>query len=147
MLNEIVICPAEVKHIDEVYAIEQKSFPDPWSKESFISELFIPYSKFYVAIKDSTLVGYTIIRYMHGTGHILNLATHPDFRHKGIGKKMLQYLIDTSKETKIESLFLEVRDSNIIAQKLYLSFGFKIYAVKKKYYINGENALLMSKIL
>ena len=91
------------------------------------------------------IIGYTCIWAFAGEVHINNFAIHPDFRRKGLGMKLIRFIFDTFKEYK--NVFLEVRQSNLAAILLYTGCGFQKFAVRKKYYADGEDALVMKKSL
>jgi ribosomal-protein-alanine N-acetyltransferase len=76
--------------------------------------------------------------------HITNLAVHPEYRGKGIGRMLLKGMIDYGIKNGIESFTLEVRESNLIAINLYSQLGFKKAGIRKGYYSDtNENALIM----
>lgn len=149
MLEEVVILPMALTDLDDIIDIELLSFTVPWSRAAFIEELlFNNVAMYFVARDGNKAVGYSGIWEVVGEGHITNVAVHPNYRGQGIAKKLLENLIAFADEKYLERLYLEVRVSNISAQGLYKSFGFKEDGIRKKYYLdNGEDALLMSRIL
>jgi ribosomal-protein-alanine N-acetyltransferase len=77
--------------------------------------------------------------------HIVTIATHPDFRRQGLGRRLLQAMIDKAIDAGALEITLEVRASNYAAQALYRSMGFVVVGVRKHYYHdNGEDAILMT---
>lgn len=138
-----------IDDLEYVLEIEQNSFSIPWSRESFISELTKnKLAKYIVARIDNVIVGYAGIWQILDEGHITNIAVCMEQRRKKIGSKMVEGLINLANNIGINSLTLEVRESNISAQALYKKFGFEISGVRKKYYSdNGENALIMWKVV
>ncbi len=133
--------------IDEVIKIEAVSFPCPWSRSQFEKELQNPLSHSFTARLDKsnnkTLAGYIIIWLVAEEAHVLNIAVHPDFKKKGIGKKIIQFVLDFLTERYTRAVYLEVRHSNIAAQKLYEGFGFSQIGIRKNYYDNREDAIVM----
>lgn len=85
-------------------------------------------------------VAFAIFQLVAGEAEIIYIAVRDEFRRQGIGGKMLEYFIENFKP---ESIFLEVRDSNINAQKMYEKYNFKNIGMRKGYYEGGEDALLM----
>lgn len=85
-------------------------------------------------------VAFAIFQLVAGEAEIIYIAVIDEFRRQGIGGKMLEYFIENFKP---ESIFLEVRDSNINAQKMYEKYNFKNIGMRKGYYEGGEDALLM----
>lgn len=85
-------------------------------------------------------VAFAIFQLVAGEAEIIYIAVRDEFRRQGIGGKMLEYFIENFKP---ESIFLEVRESNINAQKMYEKYNFKNIGIRKGYYEGGEDALLM----
>jgi len=78
--------------------------------------------------------------------HITNIAVHPEFRRNNIGYLLLESLIQLARRECVQSMTLEVRKNNIIAQGLYKKYGFKEVGVRKGYYSdNDEDAIIMWK--
>ncbi len=136
-------------NIDEVYALEKVCFEDPWSFESFESELDNKISVYIVARDEETkeIVGYGGVWMMYDCGDITNIAVSPKCRRMGLGEKILELLTDISNEKGMKSLTLEVRASNDAAIGLYTKCGFTHCGIRKKYYKGKEDAVLMSKSL
>jgi len=131
--------------INEVYNIEVLSFPNPWSYGMFLKDVKDnPNSNFLVAKEDGKIVGYGGFWKIMDEINIVNLAVHPSFRKKGIGSLILSEMLRIGKEKGAKFATLEVRESNIPAQKLYEKFGFKIIAIRKRYYQDSnEDAIVM----
>lgn len=144
-LSEIKIYPLSIKDIDQVYAIEVETFPTPWSRKSFVSQLLGRRSNIYlVAKKNNEVIGYTGIVKKNKSGHITTIAVKSDFKRKKIGTLLLISLIRKAIKRGITRLFLEVRQSNIIAQKFYAKFNFFTAGKIRGYYSDsGEDALVM----
>jgi len=130
--------------IKEMLKIEKKSFASHWSRQTFIDE-FSADNGHYIAVKDGKKIcGYTGFRHVLDEGHITTLAVHPKCRKKGIGTGLIERLIADAKEKGLKKLFLEVRQSNIAAQKIYKKLGFKVLDRRREYYQNPkEDALVM----
>lgn len=121
----------------EVVAIEKASFAAPKSESVFKEDEH----KYLVAKDNGKILGYIGIEKISGEMHIINMAVQPDFRGKGIGKKLLEKALSPK-----DVVFLEVRVSNLPAQKIYEHFGFKNVGIRKNYYQdNGENAYIMRR--
>ena len=73
----------------------------------------------------------------------MNIVVRKDERKKGIGKRLLQELISIAKNEKVDNIFLEVNFSNVPAKKLYDNIGFRIIGIRKKYYNNKDDAIIM----
>lgn len=94
------------------------------------------------------LVAYGGISLAADEAEILNIAVHPDFRHLGIGSRLMRHLMHAAHERGAASLYLEVRASNVAAHALYRSLGFDEIGVRKNYYKSPrEDAVLMARSL
>jgi len=146
--KNIEIRPMELKDIDDVYEINRLSFSSPWSRESFERELLSnKIAHYFVALLDEKIVGYIGIWQIFQEAQITAIAVHPDYRRMGIGEALLDYIINLCEQNYIKEIILEVRVSNTIAQNLYYKKGFKKVGIRKWYYKDGEDALVMVKKL
>jgi ribosomal-protein-alanine N-acetyltransferase len=133
-----------IEHLDDVLKIERVSFKTPWSKSAFIHEIHFEKSFFKVIRVGGQLVGYGGFWNVLDEAHISNIAIHPDYRRQGLGRILLTHLLEEATAKSATVATLEVRRSNIAAQRLYGSFGFKVIAVRKHYYADeNEDALIM----
>jgi ribosomal-protein-alanine N-acetyltransferase len=140
----IIIKEFESSHVDEVYEISKEAFPLPWAKEELIREIVNPHALNLVALLGDEVVGYVQCWYTFEDADIINIAVKNKHQRLGIGKTVLSELILHLKAKGIQNVFLEVRVSNLPAQKLYKSFGFITLTKRERYYINGEDALVMN---
>jgi [ribosomal protein S18]-alanine N-acetyltransferase len=139
--------PFKVEHLDDVLAIEQISFPQPWTRGMFERELSLPISHFIVASAGGTVIGYGGYWCIEDEAHLINLAVHPQSRSQGIGRRLLEHLLSMmSSHPGMRTILLEVRKSNRPAQHLYESCGFRVVGCRPHYYCT-EDALLMQKDL
>lgn len=123
-------------------------FDNFWNYNTFKNELLNPYSKYIVAKKNNEIVGFGGIWKSVDDVHITNIVTAKNFRKQNIGSILLLNLIEMAKSEKnITAITLEVNSKNIPAQKLYEKFGFKIVGLRKKYYNNTDDAIIMTKTL
>ena len=136
--------------IDQVLEIEQASFSMPWSKNLFLSEFRSPLvSTLMVALADDPLqrrgIGYIVFWLVSDEVHILNLATAPEQRRRGIAKKLVIKALKGAYQKGARRAFLEARASNAIAQRLYSSLGFTGTSVRRGYYDSPvEDAVVMT---
>ena len=133
------------KHIDGIMEIDSFCFDVPWSRESFVKELDNPVAFYFVAVNDDRVLGYGGMWWSFDTCEITNIAVHPDFRRKGIAQDVLNHMVELCKEYGVTYLNLDVKVSNENAQKLYVKNGFEKVGIRKRYYGNGEDAVLMTK--
>ncbi len=144
--NEIEITEMRESDLDEVLKIESRSFPAPWSRKLFEETFFFPLSRNFVVRKkiDNKVVGYANFYLIRDEAQILNIAVDPDLRKRGYATRLLEHSIAFLKEHKAREVFLEVREGNLDALKLYHKFGFRKIGKRKKYYKEtGEDAIVM----
>lgn len=147
---EITLSKAKAGDIEAVYAIEKNQFPNPWKKHFFIAELTHDISRFYVARDRGSgkITGYIIFWVIAETIELHNIAVHGDFKRRGIGANMIDFLLATAAEKNIEEVFLEVRKSNVVAIKFYEKFKFKEINCRENYFNNPvEDALVFALYL
>ena len=110
------IVPMGESHLDEVLAIEKVSFPTPWSRSAFLGELFDnQFAYYYVCLKESRVVGYAGMWIILDEAHVTNIAIHPHFRGRKLGKLLLMEIMRQA-VSRAEKITLEVRPSNKVAQ-------------------------------
>lgn len=138
------ICEMRSQHVDEVYRISKEAFPLPWAKEELIRETTNPNALNLVALYEERVIGYVQCWYTLDSADIINVAVAPEYKRQGVGHRLIRDLILHLKERNVENVFLEVRVSNLPAQKLYRSMGFISLSRRERYYVNGEDALVMN---
>lgn len=134
--------------LPQVLAIEQASFRSPWSEQMFRDELGNPLSRCMVVQEccreSRDLLGYVCAWFVAGEAHIMNLATHPRARRKGVARELLKRVVAEARAWGASRVFLEVREFNQAAQALYASEGFEVVGRRVRYYTDtGEDALVM----
>jgi ribosomal-protein-alanine N-acetyltransferase len=136
--------------LGEVMEIERLAFDSPWTTGLFLHELKLPFSRLVVARTSNgnrKLIGYACWWRVGDEVHIHNLAVHPDYRRSGVGRALVQLLLDEAVKNHVQSVSLEVRHDNAAARGLYRSFGFTERGVRKHYYGRGEDAVVMTREL
>jgi ribosomal-protein-alanine N-acetyltransferase len=143
--QSLLIKDMKESDLEEVLEIEKKSFADPWSRRLFKETLSFPHSfNFVLRAGAGALLGYINFYLIEEEAHMLNLATHPDWRKKGLATQLLDYAIDFLKRKRTAHFFLEVREGNRDAIALYRKFGFQMIGRRKRYYVEtNEDALVM----
>ena len=133
--------------LDQVLAIEQRSYPLPWLRQRFLDELDSPYA-FPLSAFDPAgrLIGYICPMQLLDEGHILDVAVDPALRGCGVGRLLVQQVLDDCRAAGASFVSLEVRASNLAAISLYKKMGFAETGRRKRYYENGEDALMMEFI-
>jgi [ribosomal protein S18]-alanine N-acetyltransferase len=143
--ESVTIRDMKESDLEEILAIEKKSFADPWSRRLFKETLSFPHSVNFV-LQEATgaLVGYINFYLIAGEAHMLNLAIHRDWRKKGLASRLLNHAIDFLRHRGAAHFFLEVREGNLEAIRLYSKFGFEHIGRRKRYYVEtNEDALVM----
>ena len=126
--------------------LERECFDDPWCEKDILSYICSETSMCYVAIRDGALAGYILGRKILPEGEIYRVAVRSELRGRGIGYRLLSYAIERESCLGVETLFLEVREKNEAARRLYLAAGFEEISVRKNYYKNpNDNAVIMVK--
>ena len=130
--------------LGEVMEIERTTYPTPWSRAMFLSELGRRYGMGLVAVEGNSVLGYLMVAQHAEVWHILNVSVHRTRRGQGIGARMLESLFERANGKADRGFTLEVRVSNEPAIRLYRRMGFLDGGVRPRYYSdNGEDALIM----
>jgi ribosomal-protein-alanine N-acetyltransferase len=142
----LMIRKMTVDDVPAVLDLDQKSFSLPWPERSFRFELTDnPASRCWVAELDGKLVAMIVVWLIVDEAHVATLATHPDHRRQGIGKRLLAHALRYIMQDGARSSFLEVRESNLAAQEMYRQFGYEVTGRRRHYYRdNDEDAILMN---
>jgi [ribosomal protein S18]-alanine N-acetyltransferase len=135
-----------VDDISAVVDLDQKSFSLPWPERSFRFELTDnPAARCWVAELDGKVVAMIVVWLIVDEAHVATLATHPEYRRQGIGRRLLAYALRQMMQDGARSSFLEVRASNLPAQEMYRKFGYEATGRRRHYYRdNDEDAILMN---
>ena len=137
----------ELADLDAIERIERASYPTPWSRSMFVSELAKPSSLSIAAVTPSEeLVGYLVLSRYVDAWHVMNVAVGLEHRRLGIASAMLDRLFEVTRDDAERGYTLEVRVSNVGAISLYEKFGFTSRGVRRGYYTdNREDAVIMWK--
>ena len=143
--DKIIIEDMKEANLSDVLKIEDQSFTDPWTCNMFKAELSNPFSNIWLSRNgNGAIMGYICFWIIEDEAHILNLAVDPLYRGKGVGSLLLSASLDYWGRKGIRVVYLEVRESNMTARKLYDKFGFKIMMRRPKYYRKPvEDAFIM----
>jgi [ribosomal protein S18]-alanine N-acetyltransferase len=130
---EILIRPMVESDVSDVVSTERVSYQFPWSEGIFRDCLRVGYICRVVTV-DDRVTGYGVMSVGAGEAHILNLCVREAFRCRGIGRRLLSYLLDRASASGMSEAFLEVRPSNTAAIRLYQSLGFEPVGTRRGYY-------------
>lgn len=142
----LTVEPLRRRHLADMMPIEQASYPRPWTTGVFQSEIEMMRRGerlYLVARAGSELVGYGGLMFVVDDAHVTNIAVAADRRRQGVATRLLAELAWAAIDRGCSALTLEVRVSNVGAQALYREFGFVPAGVRKQYYENVEDAIVM----
>lgn len=143
----MLIEKAEMRHAEGISAVERQCFSHPWSKSSVMTELESEYSVCCVAEIREKTVGFCLLSVIAGEASVLRIAVLPEYRRCGIGNMLLKEALNEAESRNAEQAFLEVGAGNEAAKRLYQSFGFQEFAIRRGYYRDGEDAVMMRLFL
>lgn len=145
------IVEATLKDFEQIYDIEQACFVEPYTREQLMYEFSEnPLNKILVAYDEDKIVGFVDYMITFNSATISQIAVLPNYRKKGLGSKLLEEMeksFPKEIDDVVETITLEVRESNINAISFYKKNGYENVVIKKHYYKNGENAVYMIKRL
>jgi len=135
------------RDLPQILTIERLGFAHPWSLESFVRELSLPFSRTIVASLKTgggdALAGYLCRWLVADECHVLNVAVHPELRRMGVGERLMSDAITEAKAKDAHLVTLEVRRSNLPARGLYRKLNFEERRLRHNYYGPGEDAIVM----
>lgn len=139
----------ELQNYDKIAvgAIEENCFEDAWTEVMLFQQIRQKGSVYLVAEADDCVVGYIGGRVVLDEAELYRVAVLPEFRGLGYGEKLVQKFVDSCCDLGAKKIFLEVRDDNEIALQTYLSVGFQKIGIRKNYYGNGMDAIIMNRVL
>jgi len=127
------IRPARLADVGDIGAIERAVFSDPWSGDAF-TECLTSGVPFFVAEQRGVVAGYVVAHRAADEGEILNLGVAAAHRRQGIGRALVERVLQALAERGVRTVYLEVRASNAAARQLYESLGFGEVARRARYY-------------
>lgn len=138
------LSPASLDDLEAITSLEARSFPAPWRREYFESELRAA-GRYNRVAKDTSgrLLGYLFAMYYLDEMHINKIAIEDIHRRKGLATWIMKDCIAFAKSKSIVLLSLEVRQSNVGAQEFYKTLDFAPAYVRRNYYPDGEAAVVM----
>lgn len=140
----ISIREATAEDLDDVAAIERTVFNDPWSRRSFAGLVDVPQVSFLVATMDGSVIGYAVVLVAATESELANLAVSRLVQRQGVGRQLLDAACRNASQRGCTEMFLEVRDSNEAARRLYGAAGFEAIGRRVRYYARPvEDAIVM----
>jgi ribosomal-protein-alanine N-acetyltransferase len=146
MGRPVRIVPMKATDVDEVVAIERRSFASGWKRVHFLHEIRKnPWAFNRVLAQEGHVLGYACLWCLQAELKINNLAIHPDFRRRGLASRLLGSVLREGRRLGCSRATLEVRPSNLAARRLYRIHGFVEVGRRENYYaLEGEDAILMN---
>lgn len=143
-MSDTVIRRMTLADVEEVHAIEEATFPRPWTREDFVKEMTQnACARYLVAEQAGEIVGFAGAWIVLDEAHITNIAVARARRGQGVGKALTRGLLQYAANLGVVYATLEVRRSNGVAQGLYKGLGFVYVGLRKRYYEdNGEDAFI-----
>lgn len=134
----------EEKDLDQVADLEQEIFSEPWSRNDFAQELIAEGHCYLVAEESGRVQGYCGYWGIAGEGQIYNVAVRQESRGQGIGRQLMERLLQEGEAEGLQEFTLEVRAGNVSAIRLYHSVGFEDAGIRKNFYSKPvEDAIIM----
>ncbi len=132
------------RHLRAIMRIESNAYPRPWTIGVFSGELADKINRSYIVARvGSTVVGYCGMMITLDEAHITNIAVEETWRRHKIASRLLATQLRVARGRSCRAMSLEVRVSNVGAQQLYQRFGFVPAGVRRRYYENVEDAIVM----
>jgi len=134
------------ENVEEIVCFQkEEAFFDGWNKNQFESSF--KRGNFYVfGLKEKNkLIAFISVSTAIDSADIEDILVCKNFRRQGIGKRLIDFTLETLKEKGIREIFIEVREGNEQAKQLYFKCGFNKVSLRKKYYSDGENAIILKK--
>ena len=144
----MTIAPMEERHLDDLARLERLCFSRPWSRQALKEELTNPAVCFLVGEEAGEMLGYAGMHCAAGECYVDNVAVFPEARRQGVGRKLMEALLQAAAARGGEFLSLEVRPSNLEALALYRGLGFREVGRRRRFYDDPvEDGLLLTKDL
>ena len=144
----MTIVPMEERHLDDLARLERLCFSRPWSRQALKEELTNPAACFLVWEEAGKVLGYAGMHCAAGECYVDNVAVFPEARRQGVGRKLMEALLQAAAARGGEFLSLEVRPSNLEALALYRGLGFREVGRRRRFYDDPvEDGLLLTKDL
>ena len=147
MSKGVEIRAARESDLDAIHRLEAASFPVPWRRDFFVSELEGSGRFCLVALDGRDLIAYVFAMTVVDEMHINKIAVDERYRRRGVALALMEQCTAYARAHRISLMTLEVRRSNIGAQEFYRRLGFAAAYVRSRYYPDGEAAVVMTREL
>ena len=136
-----------IEDLPAVMVNERLSYSHPWT-EGVFSDCIRTNNECWLVVVGGEILGHSILSIAVGESHLLNVCINPELQGQGIGRILVEFMLERARKRKVSCVFLEVRPSNLIAYKLYESLGFNEVGIRKDYYPadqGREDAIVFAK--
>ena len=145
-MGAFAIREADPSCLDILVDIEKECFSLPWSRDTLLEMLYSRLDTVWIAFLEEEAAGFLDFREIAGEGELMRVAVRPPFRNRGLGRVLLDKMLQKAEKSGTGTIVLEVRRSNDPAIALYTGAGFKQEAVRKDYYDEPvEDALILRR--
>jgi ribosomal-protein-alanine N-acetyltransferase len=146
--EEVALRLATARDIPSIHRIEVQSYTVPWNRTTFHNLLERSDTDIIVATSGDRIVGYVITWFVVDQGELGNVAVDEGWRRRGIARTLVSAALDTARTRGVSEVYLEVRRSNVGAQRLYRQLDFRQVGIRRNYYVKpAEDALVMRRAL
>lgn len=142
-MNKFQISAMTLEDFENIQDIFTSDFDSFWNPSILKQELLCDNSHFIVAKNEDEIIGFAGFKVLLEDADLMNIVVKKSYRNKGVGSLLLKNLMDLFFSFSLVSLYLEVNENNLPAIHLYQKFGFKKIDVRKNYYPNHQNAIIM----
>lgn len=136
--------PATAADLNAICRIESESFPAPWSREFFESELHAEGRHNLVARSDGDVIGYLFAMWLFDEMHVNKIAVATPHRRRGVAEELMRHCTAFARAHEVAAIHLEVRSGNDAARDFYRHLGFEDVYRRPRYYPDGETAVVMT---
>jgi len=144
-MRDLAITPPTRGDLDAIHRLERDAFPSPWRKLFFENELTADHRFNRVAKRNRVVVGYVFAMWLFDEMHVNKIAVAVAERRQGIADALMAECFAFARANGVRSISLEVRESNIGAQRFYRHLDFESSYVRPRYYPDGESAVVMTR--
>lgn len=138
------IVKMEKRHLD-IIKLELKKFDEFWNTDILTDEFNNENSEYFVMVDENNILGFAGLWFNIDEAHVMNIAVKSEFRRNSYGTRLLEFLINIAKNKNRKCITLEVREDNFPAINLYKKMNFTKEGIRKRYYDNCFDAIIMTK--
>ncbi len=137
----------EKKDLPTLVLLEEELLQETVGEEMLAAELHNQFAKFFVATYDEQVIGYLSCWMVEETVDIINVVIDKVYQHRGFGQALFTEMEKVAKTNKCKEILLEVKENNYQAINFYAKQGYEPISMRKKYYQDQTNALIMKKVI